>query len=133
MCLEIIAQISPESKGRVSARRLSERSRLHVTNVRFRGESALHFSVGGGCSCEFLSDSAEFESAVWSFNPEHLGALAEAISLLGSEAKPFTFLARWLDGEPPGETSEVKLSDLIEDIEGNRVRNNVLYLVRWRG
>ena len=130
MCLEIIAQILPESKGRVSARRLAELSRLHVSGVKFRGASALHFSVSGGCSCEFLSDSAEFESAVWALNPEHLAPLAEAISLLGSEAKPFFFLAHWLGDESPAGTSEVKLSALIKDIKGNRVRNNVLYLVR---
>jgi hypothetical protein len=130
MCLEIIAQILPESKGRVSARRLSDLSRLHVSSVRFHGAAALHFAVSGGCSCEFLSDSAEFESPVWSLNPEHLTPLAEAISLLGSEAKPFSFLAHWLDSESPKETSEVKLSALIKDIKDNRVRNNVLYLVR---
>lgn len=130
MCLEIIAQILPEAKGRVSARRLSELTRLRVSGVKFRGASALHFSVGGGCSCEFLSDSAEFESPVWALNPEHLPPLAEAVSLLGSEARPFTFLAHWLDGRPPAETSEVKLSALVKDVEGNRVRNNVLYLVR---
>lgn len=130
MCLEIVAQISSDSKGRVSAHRLSEVSRLRVSGMKFRGESALHFSVGGGCSCEFLSDSAEFESPVWSLNPEHLDALAEAISLLGSEARPFSFLAHWLDGEPTKETSEVNLRGLIKDIENNRVRNNVLYIVR---
>jgi hypothetical protein len=130
MCLEIIARILPDSKGRVSARRLSEHARLRVASVKFRGASALHFSVSGGCSCEFLSDSAEFESPVWALNPEHLNALAEAISLLASEAGPFTFLARWLGGELPEGTSEVKPSALIEDIKQNRVRNNVLYLVR---
>jgi len=129
MCLEIIAQISPEAKGRVSARRLAEFSRLHVSGVRFRGASALRLSVSGGCSCEFLSDSAEFESPVWALNPEHLPALAEAVSLLGSEARPFTFLAHWLDGGTPAETLKVKLSALLNDISENRVRNNVLYLV----
>lgn len=130
MCLEIIAQILPESKGRVSARRLSEISRLHVSTVKFHGDSALRFSVSGGCSCDFLSDSAQCESPVWALNPEHLPALAGAVLLLGSEAKPFTFLAHWLDGEAPAETSRVKLSALIKDISGNQVRNNVLYLVR---
>ena len=49
--------------------------------------------------------------------------------MLGSEAKSFTFLAHWLDGPAPAETSKVKLSALIRDIEENRVKNNVLYLV----
>jgi len=129
MCLEVIAQIQPESKGRVSARRLSETSRLHVSKVRFRGAPALHFSVRGGCSCDFLSDSAEFEAPVWALDSEHLPALAGAISLLGSEARSFTFLAHWLDGKAPAETLKVKLSALIKDIEENRVKNNVLYLV----
>ena len=129
MCLEIIAQILPESKGRVSARRLSEVSRLRVSSTKRRGVSALHFSVSGGCSCEFLSDSAEFDSPVWSLAPEHLPALAEAVSLLGSEARPFTFLAHWLDGESPKETSRVRLSALLKDIRLNQVRNNVVYFV----
>jgi len=129
MCLEVIAQILPEAKGRVSARRLSEASRLHISKVQFRGAPTLHFSVRGGCSCEFLSDSAEFEAPVWALDPGHLPALAGAISLLGSQARPFTFLAHWMDGETPAETSKVKLSALIEDIEQNRVRNNVLYLI----
>ena len=130
MCLEIIAQILPEAKGRVSARRLSEFSRLHVASMKSRGAPALHFSISGGCSCEFLSDNAEFESPIWSLNPEHLPALAEAVSLLGSEAKPFSFLAHWLAGESPKGTSEVRLPALIRDIKNNQVRKNVLYLVR---
>lgn len=119
----------PESKGRVSAHRLSEVSRLHVPKVQFRGAPALRFSASGGCSCEFLSDSAEFEAPTWALNPEHLPALAGAVSLLGSEARPFTFLAHWLGGEEPAETLKVKLSALTSDILENRVRNNVLYLV----
>jgi hypothetical protein len=104
-------------------------SGLRVSKVQFRGAPALHFSVRGGCSCEFLSDSAEFEAPVWALAPEHLHALAGAVSLLGSEVKPFTFLAHWLDGGAPTETAKVKMSALVKDIERNRVRNNVLYLV----
>ena len=130
MCLEIIARILPEAKVRVSARRLSEVSRLRVSSTKHRGESALHFSVNGGCSCGFLSDSAEFDSPVWSLNPAHLPALAEAVSLLGSEARPFTFLAHWLDGERPQETCRVRPSALIKDIRLNQVRNNVVYFVK---
>jgi hypothetical protein len=66
---------------------------------------------------------------VWSLNPEHLPALAGAVTLLGLEARPFTFLAHWLDDGEPAETSKVKLSALLEDIVENRVRNNVLYLI----
>jgi hypothetical protein len=130
MCLEIIARISPESRGRVSARRLSEVSRLRVSKTKHGGEPALHFSVGGGCSCGFLSESAEFDSPVWSLDPAHLPALAEAVALLGSEARPFTFLAHWLDGELPAGTLEVRLPALIKEIRLNQVRNNVVYLVR---
>lgn len=62
-------------------------------------------------------------------NPEHLDSLAKAISLLGSEARPFSFLTHWLDGKSPKETFDVKLSILMEEIKNNHVRNNVLYLV----
>ena len=130
MCLEIIARILPEAEGRVSTRRLSEVSRLRVSSAKRRGESALNFSVNGGCACEFLSDSAELDAPVWSLNPAHLPSLAEAVSLLGNEARPFTFLAHWLDGEPPQETCRVRPSALMKDIRLNQVRNNVVYFVK---
>src|SRR4051812_17437245 len=101
MCLEIIAAISPDAKGRVSADRLGKLSGLAVTSRRIGGKPVLHFSVTGSCSCEFLSDDAEFESQVWSLEPSHLPALARAIATLAEECKRFSFLAHWLSGERP--------------------------------
>ena len=62
MCLEIIAVISPTSTTRVSADRLSKISGLAVSATKRKGMSALHFSVSGGCSCEFLSDDSDWNN-----------------------------------------------------------------------
>lgn len=72
MCLEIIATIAPDAKNRISAERLSKLSGLAVTTKKVHGESSLHFAVTGGCSCEFLSDNAEFEGEAWILAPREI-------------------------------------------------------------
>jgi len=129
MCLEILATISPDAKGRISADRLSEITGLKVTSRKVKGVSALHFSVTGGCSCEFLSDDAEFEAETWALSETHLPALAQAISALCGECKEFSFIARWLTGERPRRSEKVPGSKLEQLMSGNAVGNNVLYLV----
>jgi hypothetical protein len=129
MCLEIIAQISPHSKTRVSARRLSEITGLHVSSVHHSGHSALHFSVNGGCSCDFLSDDADWNSPLWSLADEHLAAFAKAVNLLGEETDGFTLLVHWLGGERVRDSQKIRVGQLIRYIKANQVQNNVLYLV----
>jgi hypothetical protein len=129
MCLEIIAAISPDAKSRISAVRLSELSGLCVTNAKLSGRAALHFSVAGGCSCEFLSDDADIRSPEWNLSTEHLPALASAVSALGRECKKFTFIAHWLNGERPRLSHNLSTSAIASLITENRVGNNVLYLV----
>jgi hypothetical protein len=129
MCLEIIASIDPDAKGRVSASRLSELTGLSVTARRTGGAPSLHFSVGGGCSCDFLSDDAEFESDVWALEPAHATRLAEAIRTLRKQCEGFSFLAHWLGGERDRTSLDIGGSELVRLVEENRIGNNVLYRV----
>ena len=127
MCLDITATIAPDAKARISAKRLSELSGLHVASFKIDGLPTLHFSVNGGCSCEFLSDNAEFESETWALDPNHLPALAQALSILAKETGRFSFVARWLNGERSRRTERIRGAQLVKLVTENRVGNNVLY------
>jgi hypothetical protein len=129
MCLQIIAAISPDAKGRISSERLSKITGLAISSRKGAGGPVLHFSVTGGCSCEFLSDEAQCESELWMLAAPHLPALALAISALGKECKSFSFLARWLNGERPRQTQVTSSSALAKLVQENKVGNNVLYVV----
>lgn len=129
MCLEIIAQIHEGKRDRVTAKRLSELSGLHVSEVTYDKNPALHFSVNGGCSCDFLDDNADWDSPVWLLLADELPPLEKAISVIGKESKEFRFLAHWLDGEAPKETLTTNLKSLLRDIRSNQIKNNVMYLI----
>ncbi len=129
MCLEIIAQIPKDSKNRVGAKRLSKLTGLHVSKIRYGDGPALHFSATGGCSCDFLGDNAEFDAPVWNLKSLHLPALADAVKIIGKEAKRFFFLAHWLDGESIKGKYKTKLKELINDIHENNIKNNILYVI----
>jgi hypothetical protein len=129
MCLEIIATISPDAPARISAARMSEISGLIVSSRKFEGTSCLHFSVTGGCSCEFLSDSAEFENESWELAPAHLPPLAEAITALQRECKQFAFVAHWLGGERERRSQVLSGEALAALVGRNEIGNNVLYVV----
>lgn len=129
MCLELLAVVRSTEKIRASAKRLSEASGLRVTNTKFDGGAALHFSVTGGCSCEFLGARAEPECSEWALEGKHLPALASAVEWLGTECRGFSFLAHWLNGEQPRTTEAVSRAALVARIRENRVGNNVLYRV----
>ena len=129
MCLSIIAQIPKESKRRVGAKRLSKLTGLHVVKTKFNGETALHFSVAGGCSCEFLGKPYDAEAPIWSLNPEHLPKLNKAISIIGEEADSFLFLAHFLGSERPEAELETTFHELKSDIENNKIKNKILYII----
>jgi hypothetical protein len=129
MCLEIVASIAPDAKDRISAKRLSEPTGLAITSCKKGGAPSLHFAVSGGCSCEFLSDDAEFESELWALEPTHLPALARGIRALANESKSFSFSASWLNGEHPQRIEKVSGSKLATLVDENKVGNNVLYVV----
>jgi len=129
MCLVILAQITKTSKKRIGAKRLAERTGLYVTKKKLNGETALHFSVSGGCSCEFLGKAYDAEASVWTLDPEHLDKLHNAVSILGKETDSFSFIAFFLGSERPEEARESTLQELKNDIKNNRVRNNALYSI----
>lgn len=129
MCLEIVALIAADAHGRVSADRLSQLTGLAVTSRKWSGALALHFSASGGCSCDLLSDDAEFEAETWALESMRLPALAQAVEVLGKECKRFSFVAQWLNGETPRQTRALSRSALAELVRENRVGNNVLYVV----
>ena len=128
MCLEITASIPPDAKGRVSAARLSQLSGLCVSSRKVNGHPGLHFAVTGGCSCEFLSDEAEFESEMWALSTAHLPALSQAVSLLSQECKNFSLVAHWLGGERMAKTQKISGAALAKLIAENRLGNNVVYV-----
>lgn len=128
MCLEITAVISPKAKNRLTAGRLSELSGLCISSKKTVGGETFHFSVTGGCSCEFLSGAADSKAPTWALEAKHLPALAKAIEILAPSGS-FTFLARWMGGERQRETVKISKSALVGLVRKNRVGNNVLYTV----
>ena len=132
MCLEIVARIAPDAKNRISAKRLSELTGLVVTPCKTEGVAGLHFSVSGGCSCEFLADDADPEGETWLLSADRLPALSRAISSLTDECGKFDFIARWLDGEPPARSERIAGSALAKLVSANAIGNNVRYEVGIR-
>jgi len=129
MCLEIIAEIAPDAPARVSAERLSEVSGLTVRKTRRPPRGALHFSQLPGCSCDLMSDSADWNAEAWDLTPRALAGLEQAVMVLIRDARRFTFLAHWLGGDEPPTVAAVSGRELLRDIRENRVRNNVLYKI----
>ncbi len=127
MCLEIIATISPSSKTRVSAKRLSKVSGLVISSTKSEGRSSLHFSLSGGCSCEFLAEKYYPENPLWNLAPSHLFRLADAVEFLGKNTEGFSLLVHWLNGEVQRTESDITLQDLLKAIKDNCIGNNVLY------
>jgi len=132
MCLEMVAQIADNAPGRLEAKRLSELSGLLISSSRLDGRSALHFSVSGGCSCEFLAKGAHQTAGTWELDPRQIPKLAAAIRALNSEARKYRFVAHWLGGETKRTEHRVAGEELLRLVEENRVGDNVLYRT-WSG
>lgn len=126
MCLQVF--VVPAVPKKVSRRRLSEVSGLHVEKRRRPVPGALHFSVGRGCSCSLLSDSGDPSAPVWEFDPSVLEGLARALRLLKDEAGGFTFQALWISDEPETR-SRVQLREVVADVVNNQIRNKHVYIV----
>jgi hypothetical protein len=93
MCLEVLAQIAENAPGRIGARRLGELSGLVISNSRLNDLPALHFSVSGGCSCEFLAKGPHKHEGTWELDPKQLPKIAVAIRALNSEVRKYRFVA----------------------------------------
>jgi hypothetical protein len=131
MCLEIIAAVSPETKGRMSSVRLSQLTGLAISAREFDGAPALHFAVTGICSCDFLADDANFGSETWALAPSSLPALAQAVATLGRECKRFLFIARRISSDRPRQIARISVTALVKLVSENRICNNVLYVVGY--
>ncbi len=133
MCLEVIAIVSSDAAASVSASKLAEVSGMVVKSQTFEGRKALHLSLNGGCSCDLLSDAADWEADSWALLPESLPKLEAAFCHLASHAKRFSVLAHWLGGERPRSSVRVGASQLAKLVHANDVGNNVLYHVGHGG
>jgi hypothetical protein len=124
MCLAVLAQIADNAPGRVGAKRLGELSGLVISSSRLDGLPALHFSVSGGCSCEFLARGPHKHKGTWELD---LAKLAVAIGVLNSEARKYRFVAHWLGGEPERTEQRITGKELLRIVEENQVGDNVVY------
>jgi hypothetical protein len=126
MCLELTA--IPAEDGRVSAEALSKISGLTVTKTARPTRGAFRFSVGPGCSCSLLADTADSIQPTWALAPEVLEGLAKAVDAIAGRAKGLTFQALWI-GDTPETSDHVRLKELLRTIRGNAVRNKHVYRV----
>jgi hypothetical protein len=127
MCLEVLAQIADTAPGKIGAKRLGELSGLVISSSRLDGLPALHFSVSGGCSCEFLARGPHKHVGTWELDPTQLAKLAVAIRALNSEARKYRFVAHWLGGETERTERRITGKELLRLVEENQVGDNVIY------
>ena len=132
MCLEVLIQISERAPGRIAAKRLSELSGLVATSSRLDDKSALHLSVSGGCSCEFLARGPHKHEGTWDLDPSHIPKLAAAVRALNSEVRKYRLVAHWLGGDTQRTETRVAGKDLLELVESNRLGDNIVYRT-WSG
>lgn len=130
MCLEVLLQLDPTGSKPIGPKRLEAASGLRLKKTKWDGNTALHVSTDGTCSCGLLSDDAEFDSERWRLAPDWLEALTKLVEALRSERVKFRFVVHWLGGERQRGVAKVKLAELVGDIRGNRIRNNVVYETR---
>lgn len=128
MCLDVSLVLSPLAKAGVGAERLASTSGLYVAKRKNNLGNCLQFSRDGSCSCDLLSENADFEGPSWLLKEDAAQQLAQAIQLVGKEAKSFTFQSRWLGDkiEPP---QRIKLSELLAAIRSNTVPKNTPLVV----
>jgi len=127
MCLELY--VIPATDNKVSAERLARASGLWAKKVNKPIKGAIRFSRDGGCSCSLLSNEADWDKPIWALEDRVLEGLASALQLLGQEAGGFTLRAIW-KGDDAETESEISLSQMLDEVRSNRVRNRHTYKVR---
>jgi hypothetical protein len=132
MCLELLIQTAEGAPGRIGAKRLAELSGLIVTPSKLDGKPALHISVSGGCSCEFLAKGPHKHDGAWEFDPTHIPKLAAAVRALNSEVRKYRLLAHWLNGETARSEQRISGGDLLKLVESSGLADNVVYRT-WSG
>jgi hypothetical protein len=128
MCLEVSVALSPLAKAGVGPERLATTSGLHVAKGKNNLGTCLQFSRDGSCSCDPLANDAAFDGPTWLLDDDAAQRLAQAVQLLGKDAKSFTFQSRWLGDRimPP---QRIKLSELLAAIRSNSVPKNTPLIV----
>src|SRR5688572_30199314 len=129
MCLEILIQIPENAPARIGAKRLGEISGLVVRSSTLDGQAALHLSVSGGCSREFLAKDATTDQATWELEPAHRPKLEAAIRAVSSETKKLRLLLHWLGGERSRTEVPITAKGLMNLLQSNSLGNNVIYSV----
>ena len=132
MCLEVLVQIPEGAPGRISAKRLGVLSGLVVTPGRLDDQAALHLSVSGGCSCEFLAKGSSDQSDVWELDPVNIPRLSVALQALNSEVRKYRLVAHWLGGDTQRTEARISGRDLLQLVESSKLGNNVVYRT-WSG
>jgi hypothetical protein len=98
-----------------------------ISSSRLDGLPALHFSVSGGCSCEFLARGPHKHEGIWELDPTQLTKLAVAIRALNNEARKYRFVAHWLGGGTERTERRITGQELLKLVEENQVGDNVIY------
>jgi hypothetical protein len=76
-----------------------------------------------------MLESADWSADTWDLRPELLPALARAISVLAShQIEGFTFEAMWAGDQAKAE-QQVTLKELLQDIEANKIKNKVIFVL----
>jgi hypothetical protein len=128
MCLEVSISITKLASSGVGPERISDASGLVIAKGKNNLGSCLLVSGGGGCSCDLLSDQADFEKPSLELTESAVEKVAEAVRFVGKEARSFVFQSRWL-GDSQHEPQRMTLSALLKAIRTNTVPKNTPILV----
>jgi hypothetical protein len=128
MCLEVSISITKLGSSGVGPERISAASGLVVAKGKNNLGSCLLMSGGGGCSCDLLSDQADFEKPSLELTESATEKVAEAVRFVAKETKSFVFQSRWL-GDSQNEPQRMPLSALLNSIRTNTVPKNTPILV----
>ena len=127
MCLELY--VIPATEKKVSAERLARASGLWAKKVNNPVKGAIRFSRDGSCSCSLLADDADWDKPIWALEDGVPEELAAALQLLRNEAGGLTLRAIWKGDEAETE-GELSLSQMLDEVRSNRVRNRHTCKVR---
>jgi hypothetical protein len=128
MCLEVSIAITKLASSGVGPERISAASGLVIAKGKNNLGSCMLLSGGGGCSCDLLSDQADFEQPSLKLTEEAAEKVAEAVRFVGKEARAFIFQSRWL-GDSQHEPRRMTLSALLNAIRTSTVPKNTPILV----
>ena len=140
MCLNLIVELGPKDRTRISE--IVEFRQLDGVFVEsfaprkywFRrgADPAVIFltdhEAGSSCACNFLAETADWNSETWDMNPELLHGLARCLTKISANClEPITFEAVWA-GDQLTDVA-VSITDLVEVINQGRLGVKTRYIV----